>query len=241
MIISTIVIAGTGVFGYRVFNGQLQEMKSASKYTQTLAEQAKVSADSAKLIANKLVDLSQSSNQLAERALDQAKAANQLARIAAKQSTIAEKSLALATAADRPWIGLLPPSNEAFEADKSADMCVTIVNSGKSPARIIEGIVACAFLSNFPKNPSFGMIVSKDNSHVILVPNTSIINNLKFPGVNIQPTINNFKTGILKFYVYSTVTYEDIRTHQTHHALGCFVWNTKKNRFVYSSEYNDAD
>jgi hypothetical protein len=241
MVISTIAIAATGTIGLWIFNGQLQEMKTASKDTRDLAVQAKVSADSTKIIANKLVELSQSTNKLAESALTQTKATNQLAKAATTQSIIAEKSLALATAADRPWIGLQPPPNDTFDVNKAADIPIAIINAGKSPARIIQSIVACALLPNFPKNPNYGVIINGNNSRATLVPGASVMHTYKFPGTSIQQAIHNFKIGTLKFYVYSRVTYEDIWTHRTHHTFGCFFWSTKDNKFVYSSEYNDAD
>jgi len=147
--------------------------------------------------------------------------------------------------ADRPWIGAYLFSAEPLEPSKDGTAKISIVNSGKAPARILSFKTALHMYGNkFPIEPIYDQTQPwTDLSQSILLPGMTGTNEFQFKAfdpVQFQMVID----GKARIYLYGIVEYEDLRVKDSRHTTKiCTFWTAKKLSvaFVNCPEYNEAN
>jgi len=203
---------------------QAKAALDSAEASRTLAEQAKVQTQ-------KMVQSLSKTDELIRTATAQAMATNKLADASGSQAVSAEKALRLAAEADRPWMGFegvdAPPPGIA------GGVVVTTINSGRSPARIIEYVAAGLYTNVLPKDPPYdpSVIDPSKLSQTILVPGRPLMIRWDQPARE-QRVIDAVTNGYLRLYFYSRVTYQDIRTGEIHQTKWCELWNPIGKNYV---------
>jgi hypothetical protein len=146
--------------------------------------------------------------------------------------------------ADRPWVGAILFSADPIEARKDGTAKISVVNSGRGPARILSFKASLHVFDKFPAEPAYDDAPSwMDLSRTIVLPGMPATNEFPFKGFNpIQ--FQMVLDGNTRLYLYGVVEYEDLRVKNSHHTTKmCAYWTAKKltTPFVNCPEYNEAD
>ena len=149
--------------------------------------------------------------------------------------------------ADRPWVASTAVSAGPIAPDTDGIAKLTVVNAGRSPARITQFIAAERVFSEFPKDPPYNIRSQPswwEHSADILLPGETHARTVQFPFKN--PDSKNFQLLLQhkdKLYVYGKVNYEDIRDTSKHFSHFCYFWTGEQQPpvFLNCGEYNDAD
>jgi len=147
--------------------------------------------------------------------------------------------------ADRPWIGSYAFSAEPIEIDKDGSARISVINSGRGPARILSFKTELHVFDDFPPEPPYGSApLWMNGSHTILLPGMTANN--EFPFTRFSPAqLQSVLDGKAKLYIYGVLEYEDLRVKNSRHTTKiCAYWTAKKlvsTPFVNCPEYNEAD
>jgi hypothetical protein len=239
---------------------QWREMHVGSQDTHELAVSAKAQADAAKAQAEIGKDTLAEVRKEATDTHDLAVAAKAQADAAESQATALSASVkeahALALAArianenavnaDRPWIGSATVSAEPLEAGKAGTASVTVINSGRGPARLLSFKASMHVFDTFPTTPPYDDVPTwMHGSHSILLPGMIGTNSFPFSpfGSEIMKLVRD---GKLTLYIYGVVEYEDLRVKNSRHTTKlCAFWTADRVKgsaaFVNCPEYNEAD
>jgi len=147
--------------------------------------------------------------------------------------------------ADRPWIGAVAESSDSIDSGKAGMARLTVVNAGRSPARIVRFQAAQRVFAEFPQEPPYeNSTLWTELSHTILMPGGNMTATNEFPVSALDPqTFELIKENKTKLYIYGRVEYEDLRVKGSLHTTHiCFFWTLGKQAapFVTCPEYNDA-
>jgi hypothetical protein len=151
-----------------------------------------------------------------------------------------------AVQADRPWIGSAGVSTtEPLESGKAGSVTLSLLNTGKTPARIIRFRAASNVFPKFPDDPPYPISGSLyEISRTILVPGIVIGN--AFPFSEVAPPLFELlqQQRDVKFYVYAMAEYEDIRVPNVQHVTKlCYFWTGRAGNLAFGTcpQYNDAN
>ena len=223
---------------------QWNEMHSGASDTHDLAVAAKAQADAAKAQAGNTHDLAEYAKQQADNTKAEVEKLDKSIGEAHALAVAARAANENSVKADRPWIGTIGVVTEPIQADKEGKIDVVILNTGKTPARIISFRAANGYYATFPENPVYAT-PSKlpEISQTILVPNVQSTDEFTYPPIPEQ-LFKLIKDRTIKFYVYSLVVYEDLRIKGVRHETKtCFFWTDRPGPVAFATcpEYNDAN
>jgi len=145
--------------------------------------------------------------------------------------------------ADRPWIGVAMRIDEP-ELGKIPRVDVSMINSGKRPARITRMQYQGKVFATFPKDPPYAS--QGPPSTGILMPNQPSLNTYNVTGEAVnQETMNTLSGESPTLYLYINIEYTDVRTGKSHYTHACWqhVPKTKglARGFYGCPEYQDAN
>ena len=251
-----IVFAGTMLF----IALQWKEMKSGGSDTHELALQAKASAESSKIIADKAAVQASATNDLAIHAKSEADLMKLLAERSLAQAN-AMTDLAKAATFGKPPLpnkpsiwrrNLIGPGLDWWDVnapiptqqDQSMNIVATVINAGRRPARINYGEVTTTFGIDCPSSPINPPPpnLGRPSKAVVVPGNTFSNTNRRRP--TDHPTDAEwalFNNRILQFYVLGRVEYQDIRLGAVHTTLFCTMYSHGDDSYVDCPCHNDAD
>jgi len=156
----------------------------------------------------------------------------------------ANRAVALAQEADRPWIGLQGEPRLEFIDERGYKMRVTtsFVNSGKSPAKIIEmgsGVNIGPSLTPFYGKD--GKLLRRETGQLVLAPGMATTS------TNLRDETKEYLERVIaegksKVFLYGRVIYEDIRTKKRYETTVCsFSSSINVGTYVACNEYNEAN
>jgi enamine deaminase RidA (YjgF/YER057c/UK114 family) len=185
-------------------------------------------------ISGQLAEMQSSSEQV-ERSI---KASNRIA----DESKAAN---ALTGEANRPWIGavtvtVVPP---IFDM-KDSIVSVTLSNSGKSPAYVVQTRCAAGVQTVSPTNPQYPLnaIQTAIGSKSIVVPGQQFTCPLRKQAIPSQELARvKLSAGPYTFYIYGEIIYRDIATQSEHMTHVCWSYNASVDAYVFCPTYNSAD
>lgn len=144
-----------------------------------------------------------------------------------------------ANEAERPWLGV-SRSSIPLPRRKPTRASITVVNAGKSPARILTFDLAEGTYPTIPVRTKFAHSLGSIDSREVVVPGQSVSEGLIVAGVS-SDQLTFVEHGKLKAYVFGLVVYEDVIHKETHSTAICFVYVPARVEWDYCSEHNDAD
>lgn len=179
--------------------------------------------------------------------VEEAKSDRQL-KYAQAQVKSAQDQVDILAKTDRPWLGIgTPVFRPAFEGLKDEDIDVPVLNSGKSPAKLIDYGVDYAIQKSLPAELKHESIY---RSPIVLTPGApdfSLTRHIK--AIPMNEWINLYHSEgdkpdapkLATFFVYGYVNYIDLRTQAPYFTRFCFSYVTRRNNWTSCPRYNDAD
>jgi len=252
----SLVIAVIAYFQYRVYSQQKAIMESSGKQTQQLIEAANINAKAARQIAaasDRNATAAESFATTAGKINEglggavgklnlQAEGLKQSVEQATRLAAATEKANANVIDSDRPWIGVGMTFDELV-VGKIPTFTVTLVNSGKRPARVISQRTQGHYFENLPPNPPFEN-VGPASTFVSIpgFPETTTYN--LFTGPISQETADLLAGGVTTVFEYIDVEYLDLGTGKSHFTHACWKYmletNGHRKGFYSCDAYQDA-
>ena len=244
-----IVILTVGIVAVSLM--QWHEMHTGASDTHDLAVAAKAQADAARTQAEDTKTIAESARSQAANTQSLALAtSDEVAKLGAsvreahRLALAAEEANKNAIDAERPWVGVVSVSADPIASGKSGVARVNVVNSGRRPARLLRFRVASGVFGGFPEHPPFPNSTAwPDLSQTVLLPGMGATN--EFPFAEISPgQFEAMAGGVLRFYIYGVIDYEDVRVKGTPHSTSvCLFWTATKSSapFATCPEHNEAN
>ena len=138
---------------------------------------------------------------------------------------------------------------------KNPTAVVTIINSGRRPAKVTTAEAAGQHFAIFPKVPTYqqkdaapGFSFLDFKSVSIMVPNQGTTMTVRIPPVT-APLMAVYESKSLTYYIYAQVVYEDVLSHRAHWTHLCWEYypglkdanGDGSNAFVNCPTYNEVD
>jgi len=172
----------------------------------------------------------------------------QVERSIKASNRIADESKAanvLTGEANRPWIGAVAVTvvPSIFEG-KEAVTTITLSNSGKSPAYVVQARCGTSVLPASPTDPPYvlSVIQSQIGSKNIVVPGQQFgcpFRSRAIPSSELARV--KLSAGQYSFYVYGEILYRDVATKSEHTTHVCWVYNASVDAYVFCATYNSAN
>lgn len=144
---------------------------------------------------------------------------------------------------DRPWIGIsLVPQD--FPNGNPPTITAQIMNNGRRTAKITLSEYGSGAYPTFPDDIHYP--TSTTPSTTLLVPNShsDVIINISTEAVD-KDHLSAYDSGIITFFVYANIEYEDVITHKKHWTHACLRYIPTnaafKAGFYTCPQYNDVD
>ncbi len=236
IVLLTLGLVIVGVLQWRVMSGQLSEMRTGGTDTHDLAVAAGKQADRTEDLANRMKEQADRTRDLADRMKDSVQQATRLA-------SATEKANANVIENDRPWVGAAMRIDEP-ELGKVPTVDVSMINTGKRPAKITLLEAQGNMFTAFPKEPPYS--AKGIPSATILMPGFPVSNKYNVTEEPItQHTMDILSGDTPIFYEYVKVEYLDLRTGTPHYTHACWehLHKTKvlPSGFYSCAEYQDAN
>jgi hypothetical protein len=223
---------------------QWNEMHTGASDTHDLAVAAKSQADAAQLQAANTHDLAVYAKQQADNTAQEVAKLDRSIAEAHALALAAKTANTNALKADRPWIGSVGVTVDPIQGEKEGKIDVSVVNTGRTPARIISFRAANGYYVSLPKDPPYPTPSTlPELSQTILVPNLQSTNEFTYPPIP-EELFKLIKARTVKFYVYTSVVYEDLRIKGVRHETRtCYFWTDRPGAVAFGTcpEYNDAN
>ena len=159
-----------------------------------------------------------------------------------RYASAAEKTLDATIVSNRPWVGPVTATVDGPIVPGVGNAHLMVVNTGRTPARILRFRGAQSNVAKVASNPPFPNTTRfPENSHPILVPGSVV--EVQFPFVLPSPINEEIRQGKRRFYIYGIVDYQAVDDRsKTFSTKICYFWTlTDKNQFAACQEYNDAN
>lgn len=242
------VLAIIGILALVIYNGQLREMRKATRATEIAAKAAKDSADLARQTLQEMQKGGGDTHDLAAAAKVQADSTKQTAIASQKAADISAQSVRVAQQSfideQRAWIGIVGYKIAQFEEGKPIKVEIDIGNSGKTPAFQMEwwskyNSSTIAELGPLPRDLAsitewqVGGAIPPSGQHAIYS---------EIPWENWKGSSLSFKLKNLVPSIYGEISYHDAggRSHITQYCLYVADPETR-NSINFCKNWNDMN
>ena len=251
MVIATIIIAASNAL-YTVYARRtLEEIRSGSSDTKTLAQSAKAQADALSDQYKEMVAARKQTDLLIEKATAQAQNTNDLARAAARSAAASEASLKVGRDSlqfsetsialqERAWIGVDDIRlKEPIQSGKAVKVVYSFHNPGRTPAGDVVLRSGWA-LNQSPQRffePSFEMVPVVGKS-IVLPGEKFESGELKTFTLNAIET-QKLQNSLITLYVFGNITYKDVFGKERMTKF-CASYSPGENTFLKCPYHNEA-
>lgn len=223
MVCFTAVIAGSGIAGWLILSSQLEEMRASSADTKTLAQAAKIQAESAKHIA-KATD-------------NNAKATLLIAENAKRSLNATQKALRLE---QRAWVVTIGTDFSDLKEGSKIKGTTNFINTGRTPAKYVNIISRLEFVVK-GKKPNYTKKYHDTNAaQGILPPNSTYASNVYSSFILDNTIVNFIRNGDVIVYMHGIVKYKDI-FNVDHWGKYCSKLLPNEKGFAVCEENNEMD
>lgn len=214
-----------------------------SSQTDKLVTAADKQADAAKSFADSATNINLGIKDAVDKLNIQAGELDESAKQMSRLATATEKANANVIDNDRPWIGVAMRI-DPLEVGKIPTVDVSMINTGKRPAKVTSMEFQGQVFTVFPKIPPYKP--QGPPSTAILMPGFPTSSKYNVTNESITQETMNVLTGrTATLYEYIKVEYVDVRTGTSHHTHACWNYIPETKAFAagfYScTEYQDAD
>lgn len=214
---------------------QLREMRGAGEQTDKLIAAANIQVGAANRNAAAAESFSASARGIQSQTQ---KAVDQFRRLADNANLTIENSVRSFHQDERAWVGIGEYRIVTFNDKDEFKFVIPLVNSGKTPAILIENGAAYNFADHFVSGPptDFRLNYSKEGSippqgkHQITITNSIPRDRYK-----------DITEGRLVMYWFGQIRYHDIHTPKIHHTNFCLVYDRIEKIMAFCENGNDMD
>jgi len=156
------------------------------------------------------------------------------------QQDIMQGQLDAMKADERPWVGVQSFVLGAPTVNPPS-VNITLVNSGRSPARLLNSYIGWGTMAPYPIDPIYGNNETPYGpGRAIIVPNQTVGANEK---LNPLPFIvfAAIQNPSVDVFVYALIQYEDVVENVPHQTTLCWIYDPKNKVWDYCPGYNDAN
>jgi hypothetical protein len=203
---------------FAVMESQLSEMRSSSKQT------------------DELIRLYQ----------EQIRAMGETSKATRRVGAATQSLAATALEADSPHLGPRVETSGRFLQGQPLSVTLTITNTGKRPAYILQFIGTSHVYDDFPAQPEFLQNEEYNLKKGRIQPSQSVLvqgstTSVTWTASLLTPeAVDRIKARETLLYVYGSVTYSDAATKQIHTDHICYFYSPNQDTFNFCPFYNSA-